>query len=169
MEQRSVSVMHLPLPLPLPPPSLIPNPICWRSILFPISFSHLSPHTTSLFSSCPSLPSPSLCFFPLHLLLSHPLPSDSPKRRATKMIPSFHNKSYEERLARLNRLPLEKRRVQGKIIECFKMINGFMNVDANKMFSIDNTWRTRSNGVKLRCKQVQLDCTKLFFTNDVVR
>ncbi len=39
----------------------------------------------------------------------------------------------------------------------------------NKMFSIDNTSRTRSNGVKLRCKQVQLDCTKFFFTNDVVK
>ncbi len=37
------------------------------------------------------------------------------------------------------------------------------------MFSIDNTPRTRSNGVKLRCKKVQLDCTKFFFTNDVVR
>ncbi len=36
------------------------------------------------------------------------------------------------------------------------------------MFSIDNTPRTRSNGVKLRCKQVQLDYTKLFFTIDVV-
>ncbi len=37
------------------------------------------------------------------------------------------------------------------------------------MFSIDNTPRTRSNGVKLRCKEVQLDCTKYFFTKDVVR
>ncbi len=37
------------------------------------------------------------------------------------------------------------------------------------MFSSDNTPRTRSNGIKLRCKQVQLDCTAFFFTNDVVR
>ncbi len=42
-------------------------------------------------------------------------------------------------------------------------------MDASKMFSIDNTPQTRSSGVKLRCKQVQLDCTKFFFTNDVVR
>ncbi len=42
-------------------------------------------------------------------------------------------------------------------------------MDASKLFSIDNTSRTRSNGVKLRCKQVQLDNTKLVFTNDVVR
>ncbi len=51
----------------------------------------------------------------------------------------------------------------------FKILNGFRNVDASRMFSIDNTPRTRSNGVKLRCKQVQRDCTKFFFTNDVVR
>ncbi len=49
------------------------------------------------------------------------------------------------------------------------MLKVFINVDASKMFSIDNTPRTRSNGVKLRCKVVQLDCTKFFFTNDVVR
>ncbi len=44
----------------------------------------------------------------------------------------------------------------------------FKYVKASPMFSIDNTSRTRSNDVKLRCKQVQLDSTK-FFTNDVVR
>ncbi len=44
-----------------------------------------------------------------------------------------------------------------------------MNVDARLTFSIDNTPRTRSNGVKLRCKLVQLDCTKFFFTNDKVK
>ncbi len=44
-----------------------------------------------------------------------------------------------------------------------------MNVNASKMFSIDNTPRIRSNGVKLRCMQVQVDYAKCFFTNDVVR
>ncbi len=41
-------------------------------------------------------------------------------------------------------------------------------MDANKLFSGDDTSRTRSNGVKLRYEQVQLDSTKLF-TNEVVR
>ncbi len=88
---------------------------------------------------------------------------------ATKMITSLRNKPYEERLARLNLFSLDKRRLRGKIIACIKVLKGFTNVDASKMFSIDNTSRTRTNGVKLRCKQVQLDCTKFLFTNDVVR
>ncbi len=45
----------------------------------------------------------------------------------------------------------------------------FKNADASKMYLIDNTPRARSNGVKLRCKQVQLDCTKFFFIKDLVR
>ncbi len=42
-------------------------------------------------------------------------------------------------------------------------------MDVSKLFSVDDTSRTRSNGVKLRCKQVLLDSTKFFFTNDVLR
>ncbi len=49
------------------------------------------------------------------------------------------------------------------------MRKGLANVDAGKMFSIDNILRTRTNGVKPRCNQPQLDCTKFFVTNDVVR
>ncbi len=84
-------------------------------------------------------------------------------------ITSLRNKPYEERLAGLILFSLEKRRLRGNIIECFKILKRFTNVDASKMFSIDNTPRTRINGVKLRCKQVQLDCTKFFFIDDVVR
>ena len=81
----------------------------------------------------------------------------------------MRNKSYEEVLASVNLFSLEKPRPRGKLIECYKILQGFTNVDANKLFSIDNSARTRNNGVKLRCKQVQLDCTKFYFTNDVIR
>ncbi len=91
------------------------------------------------------------------------------QRRATKMITSLRNKSYEVRLASLNLFSLVKRRLRGKLTECFKILKGFTNVDASKLFSVDDTSPTRSNGVKLTCKQVQLDSTKFFFTNDLVR
>ncbi len=90
------------------------------------------------------------------------------QRKVTKMITSLRNKSYEERLASLNLFSREKRRLRGKLIECFKILKGFTNVDASKLFSVDDTSRARSNGVALRCNQVQLDSTKFFFTNDVV-
>ncbi len=85
------------------------------------------------------------------------------------MITSLRNKSYEERLASLNLFSREKRRLRVEVIKCFKILKGFTNIDGSKLFSIDNASRTRSNGVKLSCKQVQLDNTKFFFTNDVVR
>ncbi len=91
------------------------------------------------------------------------------QRRSTKMIPSLRHESCEESLAQLNLFSLEKRRLRGKLIECFRILKGFTNVDANRLFLIDDSSRTRSNGVKLKCKQLHLDCTKLFFTNDVVR
>ncbi len=91
------------------------------------------------------------------------------QRRSTKMIPSLRNESFEERLARLNLFSLEKCRLQGKLIECFKILIEFTNVDTNKLFSIDNLLRTRSKGIRLTCRQIGLNCTKFFFTSDVVR
>ncbi len=91
------------------------------------------------------------------------------QRMATKMITSLRNISYEERLASVNLLSLEKHQLRGKLNECFKVYKDFTNVKRSKLFSIDNTLRTRSNGVKLRCKQIQQDNTKFLFTNDVVR
>ncbi len=38
------------------------------------------------------------------------------------MIPSLRNKPYEEGLSDLNPFSLEKRRLRGKLIECFKIV-----------------------------------------------
>ncbi len=61
------------------------------------------------------------------------------QRRATKMIPSLRNKSYEDRLIRLNLFSLEKRRLRGKLIECLKILKGFTNVDVKRLFLIDDS------------------------------
>ncbi len=49
----------------------------------------------------------------------------------------------------------------------FKILKGFTNVDANKLFSIDDLSLTRNNGIKLRCRQIELHAIKSFFTYDV--
>ncbi len=61
------------------------------------------------------------------------------------MIMFMSNKFYKERLANLNLLSLKKHWLEGKPNECFKTLKSFMNVDANKLFSIDYSSRTRSN------------------------
>ncbi len=81
---------------------------------------------------------------------------DAVQRRATKMIPSLRNKSYVERLARLNLFSLEKRCLQEKHRECFKILKGLTNVNENKQFLTDDLSQIRSNGVKLRWKQIQI-------------
>ena len=65
------------------------------------------------------------------------------------------NKPYEARLPLINRFSLVS-----------KYLRGFMNVDAN--VEIYELSQTKKNRRKLICRQIQLDCTKLFFINDVV-
>ena len=93
---------------------------------------------------------------------------ESVQRRATKLIPSLRNKAYEERLASLKLFSLSKRRLRGKLIECFKILKGFTKVAFDELFLVDNTTRTRGNGHKLKGRQVRTDCMKFFFTNDIV-
>ncbi len=85
------------------------------------------------------------------------------------MILALLNKPYEERLSHLNLFSLEKHRLKGEQIECFKILTGFTNVDPTKVFETDDSTRTRNNGTKLKCRQVHSDCTKFFFTNAVDR
>ncbi len=56
--------------------------------------------------------------------------------------------------------------LKGKLIESFKILNGFTNVDPTKVFKMNDSTQTRTNGAKLKCRQVHSDCTE-FFTNAV--
>ncbi len=94
--------------------------------------------------------------------------SEAVQHRATKMIPSLRVINHTRRSWH-DLFSLEKRRLRGKLVGCFKILKGFRNVDANRLFLIDDSSQTRSNGAKLRSKQLHPNCTKFFFTNDVVR
>ncbi len=85
------------------------------------------------------------------------------------MIPSLRNKPSEERLSHLDLFSLEKRRLRWKLIERFKIRNGFTNVNPTKLFELDDLTRTKNNGAKLKRRQVHSDCTKFLFTNGAVR
>ena len=45
------------------------------------------------------------------------------QRRATRLIPCIHDKSYEDRLKMPNLFKLRKKRQRGDLIEAFKYIN----------------------------------------------
>ena len=68
------------------------------------------------------------------------------QRRATKMITSLRNASYEERLKRLGMFSLRRRRLRGDMIEVFKMVHGIDKVNIGKLFCIDEDGREGVGG-----------------------
>ncbi len=78
----------------------------------------------------------------------------------------FH---YETNPLRLSHLNLSRKTtLTTKLIECFKILNDFTNVDTDRLLVVDDSMRTRNNGAKLKCRQIHSDCTKFFFTNAVI-
>ncbi|KAG0435367.1 hypothetical protein DMUE_4760 [Dictyocoela muelleri] len=71
------------------------------------------------------------------------------QRRATKLLPSLRNKSYEGWLRELNLYSLEKRRVRGDMIEVWKILKGKKNVDRVSIFTLDRNGVTRNNAYKI--------------------
>ena len=59
------------------------------------------------------------------------------QRRATKMIPSLRELSYEESLKRLGMFSLRRRRLMGNMNEVFKMMHGIDKVNLRKRFCIE--------------------------------
>ena len=60
---------------------------------------------------------------------------ESVQRRATKLIPELHDKSYEERLQQLSLPSLVYRRRRGDIIVMYKIMKGLVRVDLKELFN----------------------------------
>ena len=90
------------------------------------------------------------------------------QRRATKLIPEIRGKSYEQRLKVLRLHSLETRRLRGKLIEVFKILNKLENIDYKKLFRYDYNNITRSNGHKLCYKRFRTNVAKNLFTYDII-
>ena len=60
------------------------------------------------------------------------------QRRATKLIPEIKDKSYEERLKIIGLTTLEDRRIRGDLIEVFKIMHGFENLERKKFFKLSS-------------------------------
>jgi len=87
--------------------------------------------------------------------------------RATKLITSLKQKTYEERLRLLNLQTLETRRIRGDLIEVFKMFKGFENLDPCMFFKL-NTAPTTWHSFKLIKPRCHLYVRKYSFAHRVI-
>ena len=89
------------------------------------------------------------------------------QRRALGLIEGFKDLRYEERLLRCNLTTLEVRRLRGDLIETFKLIRGFTDMDPGDFFEFSTTG-LRGHNYKLFKPRVLTDVGKFAFSNRVV-
>ena len=70
------------------------------------------------------------------------------QRRATRLIYSLHDLPYYDRLKRLKLTTLVTRRVRGDLIEVFRIIKGFEEVDSNNFFKTASSINLRGHSLK---------------------
>jgi hypothetical protein len=86
------------------------------------------------------------------------------QKRATKLIPGMRTIPYEMRLKILGLQTLKTRRLRGDLLEVFKILNNYENLNYEDLFTLNNDGRTRNNGFKLRVKRFKSNIAKNFFT-----
>ena len=79
----------------------------------------------------------------------------------------MRNYSYEVRLKLFNLTTLEMRRVRGVLIEVFKILKGYEDVNAQTFFGLSQLC-TRGHSLKLFKKGCKLDCRKYTFSQRIV-
>ena len=89
------------------------------------------------------------------------------QKSMTKLIPVIRNRSYEERLAKLNLHSLKRRRARGDMIEVYKWFSGINKGDLNDVLRLACQDRTRNNGYKLDKFRFRRDVGKYWFSNRV--
>jgi ribonucleases P/MRP protein subunit RPP40 len=87
--------------------------------------------------------------------------------KGTKLVPSMRNYSYEERLKFFNLTTLETRRIRGDLIEVFKILKGYEDVNIQTFFELSKL-RTRKHSLQLFKTRCNLDCRKYTFAHGIV-
>ena len=91
------------------------------------------------------------------------------QRRATKMVPHLKDLPYKSRLEQLNLPTLAYRRLHGDMIQVFKFMHGFSDMNKTKLFKMkDDTVNLRGHGMKIQKQHVHLNIRKNSFTHHVV-
>ena len=87
------------------------------------------------------------------------------QRRATRLLPSFKDKTYPERLTSLGLPSLEYRRDRADMVQVYKIMNNFDLVDKNKMFTVSEYTETRGHPLKIYKRRFRLNIRGNYFSN----
>ena len=90
------------------------------------------------------------------------------QRRATKLVPELSELTYESRLRKIDIYSLYYRRRRGDLIETYKLLKGYYNVDWSNFFTLSPMHQTRGHQLKLYKKPARLQLRANFFTQRVV-
>ncbi len=90
------------------------------------------------------------------------------QRRATKLIPSLQNLSYEERLRKLKLPSLVYRRLRGDMVEVYKIVNQKYDPDVANFLPRNQDTRTRGHKLKLKKAHAHSNLRLKFFSMRVV-
>ena len=89
---------------------------------------------------------------------------------ATKILPGFKTRSYEEKLVALNMTTLKYRRIRGDMINVYKIMSGkhMRSLCPNLRTKMDATGREGRNSLALHQESCRTDVRKHYFTYRVV-
>ena len=91
------------------------------------------------------------------------------QRRATKLIPSISTLSYEGRLQELDLHSLFCRRQRGDLIEVFKILNSYYQIDPKDIFTLQQDSVTRGHPMKLFKQRICRSIGQHFFNFRIIQ
>lgn len=89
------------------------------------------------------------------------------QRRATKLVKTCRDMTYENRLLYLNLYSLKGRRVRGDLIEAFKIFNGHVDLSWDEIFKPVQYDTTRNSYGKVFIKRCNTNIRKNCFSNRI--
>ena len=95
------------------------------------------------------------------------------QKRALKMISGLSSRDYDEQLSELKMLSLKNRRQMFDMVQTFKIIHSFDNVDRSTWFEFveereGRTTRLSEDPLNLKTKRINTEIRRNFFSNRVI-
>ena len=90
------------------------------------------------------------------------------QRRATKLIPTIKDLSYEQRLVNLGLPSLQYRRARADMIQVYKIVHGMDRIDPTIFFELVKDFKTRGHKYKLCKPRCRTSFRRHTFSNRVV-